>query len=66
MNMENMMKHAVLQHEETGATQVSWIQAKFAEEGRYLKLKENGVWTDGWIVKKAYPSLISADVNSGA
>ena len=26
---------------------VSWIPEKFAEIGRYIKLKNNGVWTDG-------------------
>jgi hypothetical protein len=30
--------------------QVSWIPAKYAHEGETLRLKNNGVWTDGWIV----------------
>lgn len=29
---------------------VSWIPAKFAVRGKTLKLKDNGVWTDGWKV----------------
>ena len=30
--------------------QVSWIPAKYAKEGAVLKLKENDVWEDGWVV----------------
>jgi hypothetical protein len=33
------------------ATTVSWIPEKFAQEGEYLKLKDNGVWEDGWKVE---------------
>ena len=31
-------------------TTVSWIPEKFAQEGKFLKLKDNGVWEDGWEV----------------
>ena len=48
--------HAVLRKSD-GATQTSWIPSNFAEVGRYLKLKENGVWTDGWEVIKTYPAV---------
>jgi hypothetical protein len=30
--------------------QVSWIPEKFAQLGAILKLKNNGVWEDGWII----------------
>ena len=53
----NKYKHAVLK-KNNGETQVSWIPAEFAQEGRYLKLKENGKWVDGWEVVKAYPAMV--------
>lgn len=53
--------HCVLKHGD-GSTQVSWIPSEFATEGRYLKLKENGVWKDGWEVVKAYPGVMDSDV----
>ena len=60
-NMNTMM-HAVLKRGDE--TQVSFIPSQFAQEGRYLKLKNrsNGSWEDGWRVAKAYPPLISADI----
>jgi hypothetical protein len=45
-----------------GATQVSWIPASFADEGRYLRLKEDGKWTDGWRVTKAFPADVPSAV----
>lgn len=36
----------------TGAfVQVSWIPDQFAEVGRVLKLRSDGVWDDGWEVR---------------
>tara|TARA_B100000745_G_scaffold298198_1_gene246411 strand:- start:931 stop:1158 length:228 start_codon:yes stop_codon:yes gene_type:complete len=32
------------------AIQVSWIPSEFAKENKYVRLKENGEWTDGWKV----------------
>ena len=32
-------------------TTVSWIPEKFALKGKYLKLKDNGEWEDGWKVE---------------
>lgn len=32
---------------------VSWIPQEFAEVGRKLKLKNNGVWESGWVVETA-------------
>ena len=32
------------------ARQMAWIPAKFAVQGRYLKLTENGKTEDGWQV----------------
>jgi len=54
---KNKYKHAVLK-KNNGDTQVSWIPAEFAVEGRYLKLKENDKWVDGWQVITAYPALV--------
>ncbi len=31
----------------------SWIPEKFAEVGKVLKLKEDGVWIDGFVVEFA-------------
>jgi hypothetical protein len=55
--MTNYM-HCVLKHGD-GSTQVSWIPSEFAEEGRYLKLKDRDGWKDGWQVVTAYPSILS-------
>lgn len=30
--------------------QTSWIPKKYATLGKILKLKENGIWTNGWEV----------------
>lgn len=30
--------------------QISWIPDKFAKIGKFLKLLENGVWENGWMV----------------
>ena len=53
--------HCVLKRVD-GATQVSWIPSEFAQEGRYLKLKENGVWENGWQVVEAYPGVMDSIV----
>jgi uncharacterized protein YxeA len=31
-------------------TQTSWLPLKFAKQNKYLKLKEDGEWEDGWQV----------------
>lgn len=36
------------------AVRVSWLPAQYAVEGRVLKLRDNDVWSNGWIVKDAY------------
>ena len=33
---------------------ISWIPEKFAIEGKILKLKDYGAWTDGWKVVAAF------------
>lgn len=30
--------------------QVSWLPEQFAKLGKWLKLRENGIWEDGWQV----------------
>ena len=49
-----MTTHTQCVLERNGSTQVSWIETKFATEGRYLELKENGEWVNGWRVKEVY------------
>lgn len=59
--MSEMMKQCRLVRTD-GATQVSWIQAEFAKQGRSIELKENGVWEGGWAVSEAFDPVIAADV----
>ena len=33
---------------------IVWIETKFATVGRYIKVKHNGDWQDGWQVIKVY------------
>lgn len=35
-------------------TQVSWIPADYAVKGKYIKLKEDGMWSDDWKVSEIY------------
>jgi hypothetical protein len=37
-----------------GIDSVAWIPTKFAVVGKILRIKENGVWTDGWYVSKIF------------
>ena len=42
---------------------VSWIPAKFAVKGKYLKLKdEDGNWENGWQVKEVWGARCSLSV----
>jgi hypothetical protein len=34
-----------------GATQVAHIPERFAIEGNVVKIKEQGIWDDGWLVE---------------
>jgi hypothetical protein len=43
--------------------QVSWIPEKFAVQGKYLKLLEDDVWENGWLVMQVGGRRPSADVN---
>ena len=33
---------------------ITFIPKKFAAKGKVLKLKNNGIWDDGWIVHEVY------------
>ena len=37
---------------QNGDRTISWIPQSFAIEGKYLKLKDEGVWTNGWKVER--------------
>lgn len=39
---------------------VSWIPDQFAEVGRVLKLKSDGKWEDGWVVRQAGSNCLPA------
>lgn len=43
-------------------TQVAWLPEKFAEVGRILKLKDNDVWEDGWVVSSIGTALVSDEI----
>jgi hypothetical protein len=40
---------------------VSWIPETFAEVGRVLKLKNDKVWDDGWVVRAAGANRLRGD-----
>ncbi len=42
--------------------QVSWIPEKFAVKGKYLKLKEDTVWIDGWLVDSASDESLPGNI----
>lgn len=44
-------------------TQVSWIPECFAKAGKYLKLKEDGAWENGWQVSHVGGRKMSSEVN---
>lgn len=33
--------------------QTSWIPEEFAVNGKVIKIRENGVWDDGWVVESS-------------
>lgn len=33
---------------------ISWIPEKYAKIGKFLKLKNDDVWEDGWVVNAVY------------
>lgn len=37
-----------------GTCMTSWIPTKFAKKNKILKLKDNGVWKDGWVVTSVF------------
>ena len=41
-------------------TIVSFIPKKFANVGSYVKIKDNDVWTNGWLVQDAGPDIEEA------
>ena len=41
--------------------QVSWLPEPYATAGRVVKLRENGVWDDGWVVASAGQNRLPAD-----
>ena len=33
---------------------IAWIPSKFAEIGKYIKIKIDGIWDNGWKIIKTY------------
>lgn len=61
MAREETYKQCTL-YQELGAglrsVQVSWLPAKYAVQGDTLRLKEDGVWTDGWVVESVGDAVL--------
>ncbi len=38
-------------------TMVTWLPSQFASVGRSLRLKEAGIWEDGWVVREVWQTL---------
>jgi hypothetical protein len=43
------------------AHQMSWIPEEFAVKDKVIKLRSEGVWDDGWIVKEAYSTRLETN-----
>jgi|TARA_Y100000310_G_scaffold109018_1_gene107397 hypothetical protein len=41
----------------------SWIPKKFAVKNKYLKLKDNGKWTNGWQVIEVWSTRKNSEIN---
>jgi len=41
----------------------SWIPKKFAVKNKYLKLKDNGEWADGWQVIEIWSTRKHTEIN---
>jgi hypothetical protein len=46
------MTHTQCELRRGNFTQVAWIPSEYATVGKYLKLKYNGTWNDGWKVEQ--------------
>lgn len=58
--MLEMHKQCLL--ERNGSKQVVWIPQEFAVKDRTLRIKEDGKWTNGWIVGEVFDVAIASDV----
>lgn len=50
-------KYTQCQLEKGNKTEISWIPAKFAQPGKYIKLKADNGWDDGWKVVETYATM---------
>jgi hypothetical protein len=37
-----------------GSVGVVWIPTKFANKGKFIKIKQGDAWDDGWLVEETY------------
>lgn len=51
--------HVQCQLQRGATVQTSWLPASHAIPGKYLRLKEDGEWTNGWLVLAAGARLAS-------
>lgn len=42
-----------------GMIRVAWVPEKFAKRGRYVCIKTDGEWSDGWHVEEVYSMRMS-------
>jgi hypothetical protein len=50
------MKHALFKQcsmKRGNVTRVEWIPTEYAKVGKVLRLRDDGVWVDGWVVETA-------------
>lgn len=48
--MSKLETHTQCHLKRGNVSQVSWIPSEYAIKGNYVKLKEKGVWEDGWLI----------------
>jgi len=56
------MSHVRCRLKKGGVETTAWIPEKFAQNGRGVVLKRNGVWDEGWVIVEISSPEIKAEV----
>ena len=50
--------------EKGNCSHIAWIPIKFAKQGKEIRIKQNGEWEEGFIVREVYtgPTISQEDV----
>lgn len=56
----NLYKQCTLRHK--SGIIVAWIPASFAKQHKFLRLKEQGKWQDGWEILEVHNTLLPKNV----